>query len=201
MFKAGAFDNVLSISQRGLALYWNQLREAGALFPRFDQFAPGPRKHDPKQLAVWNIERKSSGWVFRALYCGKFLGEAMTSSFEGKTLHQVTPPVMLPAFLAGSNECANTGSVIYMILSTITHEGHSIDLERLLLPFGRNGKVEQIVASVQLVSATRRIERPVAANSFAARCDAKLAVRIQGSQRRHGSASCSGITTAQVPAN
>jgi hypothetical protein len=198
MFEVGSFNNILSISQRGLALYWDQLREGGAPFPRFDQFAPESRKHDPKQLAIWNIERQPGGRVFRALYGGRFFSEAMNTSFEGKALDQVTPPTLLPTFMAGSDECADTGAAIYMVLSTSAPEGHSIDLERLLLPFGRNGKVEQIVASVQLVSPAGRIERSAAATSFAARCDVKLAIRIRAGERHHKSADPRYIATTRA---
>ena len=65
-----------------------------------------------------------------------------------------------------------------MILRTADGAGHSVDLERLLLPFGDDGQVNQIVASLQLISLEGAAERRKIVNNFGAQLDCPLSVKI-----------------------
>jgi hypothetical protein len=146
--------------------------------PSFDQFDPGPKVHDPKQLAVWKVEGSDAELVFRAMYRGSLLDEAFNVGWTGKTLAEVTPPSLQPAIIGASNHCVSSGCAIYTVLRTHDGAGHPIDLERLLLPFGENGRVQLIVASLQLISLKGTVERRNVAESFEAQSDSVLAIRI-----------------------
>jgi hypothetical protein len=175
-FSNGTIHSIRSISQRALAASWARLAKDG--LPSFDQLEITSRVHDPKQLVVWKVEANSAGIVFRALYRGRLLDEAFNDGWSGKTLAEVTPPSLQPAIISASEHCVSTGCGIYTVLRTYDTEGFAVDLERLLLPFGKNGRAQHILASLQLISLEGTVERRNAAWSFESRSDVVLSVRI-----------------------
>jgi hypothetical protein len=175
-FEIGTVHSIRSISQHGLAAAWARLAKDG--LPRFEQFAPDQRVHDPKQLAVWKVETNHAETVFRALYRGSLLDEAFNDGWTGKTLEEVTPPSLQSAIIGASQQCAVTGCAIYSVLRTYDHDGFAIDLERLLLPFGKDGRVQVILASLQLISLQGTVKRREVVGNFEAQCETVLSVTI-----------------------
>jgi hypothetical protein len=116
--------------------------------------------------------------AFRALYRGSLIGEAVNEGWVGKTLDEVTPPSLRSPIVNASTHCANTGCAIYTVLRTCDAAGYSIDLERLLLPFGKNGRVGHIVASLQLISLEGQVERRKIVEHFEVRSECVLSVAI-----------------------
>ena len=175
-FENGTVQSIRSISQRALADVWAGLARDG--LPSFDQFRPGPRVHDPKQLAVWKVEANRTELDFRALYRGLLVDEAFSDDWTGKTLREVTPPSLQPAIISASAHCASTGCAVYTVLRTVDGAGFSVDLERLLLPFGKGGRVRLIVASLQLISLEGTVERRKIVKAFEAQSDTVRSIRI-----------------------
>jgi hypothetical protein len=124
------------------------------------------------------VETNSDGTVFRALYRGRLLDEAFKDGWSGKTLAEVTPPSLQVAIISGSEHCANTGNAVFAILRTYDSAGYAIDLERLLLPFGNDGRVDLILASLQLISLQGTVDRRNVVNNFEAQFEDVLAVSI-----------------------
>lgn len=152
-FQFASVQTIKSESQRALALYWIQLG-AGRPFPPFTDFRTDTLLHDPKQLVVWNIEGTGRLRKFRALYQGENISDAFNATWAGKTMEQVTPMSLRRPALDAARECANSGCMVYMVLSAWESSGTRIDCERLLLPFGSNGRVEQLLGSLQLANAS-----------------------------------------------
>jgi hypothetical protein len=177
-FSTGTLASIHSISQRGLAAYWQRLSAGSRAIPSFHRFQPEERLHDPKQIAVWKVEPGEGRPVFRALYRGRLLDEAFNYGWVGRTLDEVAPPGMREAIVTASNECARTACANYTVIRTFDSAYHAVDLERLLLPFGENGRVEQIVASLQLVSPEGDFERKTIVSQFEARLVCVLALNI-----------------------
>jgi hypothetical protein len=177
-FDNGTVHSIRSTSQRGLAAYWARLARAKKGLPAFDQFAPGQGIHDPKQLAVWKVENRKGQLDFRGLYRGSFIDEAVKDDWVGKPLSEVTPPALRAPIIKASAHCASSGCAIYTVLRTYDGAGFPIDLERLLLPFGKDGRVQVIVASLQLVSVEGEVERRAIIENFEAQMDILLSFRI-----------------------
>jgi hypothetical protein len=175
-FENGTVYSIRSVSQQALAASWARLGKEG--LPSFDQFDPGPGVHDPKQLVAWKVEVNDGQLDFRALYRGKLVDEAFNDGWTGKTLREVTPPSLQPAIIGASEHCVSTGYAVYTVLRTYNGAGFPIKLERLLLPFGRNGRVKIIVASLQLISLEGTVERPKVAKDFEAQSEVIVSVRI-----------------------
>jgi hypothetical protein len=177
-FDNGTVHSIRSTSQRGLAAYWARLALAKQGLPPFDQFTPNPRIHDPKHIAVWKVEAGNGQLDFRALYRGSFIDEVVHDAWVGKTLSEVAPPTLRSPIIAASAHCASSGCAIYTVLRTYDGAGFPLDLERLLLPFGKEGRVQVIVASLQLVNLEGKVERRTAVKNFEAQTDIVLSFRI-----------------------
>jgi hypothetical protein len=177
-FSTGNIQAIRSVSQRDLAAYWQGLGGKSRAIPSFHQFQPEEGLHDPKQLAIWKVEGGEDQTVFRALYRGRLLDEAFNEGWVGKTLVEVAPPALRDAIVSASMECAKTGCAIYTVLRTYDAAFRAVDLERLLLPFGENGRVEQIVASLQLASLEGTLQGQAAVKTFEARSVCTLAITI-----------------------
>jgi hypothetical protein len=175
-FENGTVRSIRSISQQGLAAAWARLAKDG--LPSFEQFDPGPRVHDPKQLAIWKVETNDGQNTFRALHRGSLLDEAFNEGWIGKTLAEVTPPSLQSVIISASDHCASTGCAVYTVLRTRDGAGFPVDLERLLLPFGKGGRVQLILASLQLISLKGTVERGKVVGSFKAHAESVLSVRI-----------------------
>lgn len=158
-------DAIRSPSQRALAEQWDRLA-AGRPFPAFTEYRPDPSIHDPKQLVVWNIEGSGRLRKFRALYQGENVADAFNTAWAGKTMEQVVPMSLRRPALDAAKECANSGCIVYMVLSTWDSFDNRIDCERLLLPFGADGKVEHLLGSLQLTNVPNAARRKRALGHF-----------------------------------
>jgi len=176
----GSFADVKSISQQAMCRYW--ARMAGDQpFPSLDQFRPEARLHDPKQLIIWSVERRVDGHTFRALFQGVSVGEVFNSSWVGKSMEEVLPRALKEFGLEAAEQCVTSGCAIYNVFSTYNTGGHTIDCERLLLPLGRCGRVEQMVGSLQLISMAGSFNRETVIRHFEWKTDVSCAIRIYAS--------------------
>jgi len=177
-FSPASIQSIKSISQHALTLYWNRLA-GGRSFPSIEEFDPGPRLHDPKQFVKWAIEDASGQRRFRALYQGANVAEVFNPSWAGRTMDEVVPVPLKSMSIDGANECAASGCAIYTVFATFDANGHRVDCERLLLPLGEGSTVQQIVASLQLVSVKGEFERKSVLSKFETLSHVVFAGRIQ----------------------
>jgi hypothetical protein len=134
--------------------------------------------HSDQASVVWKVEADNERNIFRALYRGSLLNQAFKDDWIGKTLTEIIPPSLRSAIISASDHCAMTGCAVYTVLRTYDDAGFAIDLERLLLPFGKDGRVQQILASLQLISLEGTIERAKVVECFEAQAESVLSIRI-----------------------
>lgn len=178
-FDAVPVQAVKSISQRNLALHWQSLHARFGL-PRFADFSPGDRAHDPRRLLVWTVGERDGQRDYRQLYRGDYAAEAF-----GAAMHPDEAPEPLRTLIrAGLDECATAASMIFMSISAPDPSGNRIDCERLLLPFGNGGtSVTQILSSLQLVSLEGTFDRPTVVQHFMTHAQATFCGRIEPAPR------------------
>ena len=164
--------------QRALANHWDLLA-AGRRFPEFTELKSEPGTFDPNQFVVWNVEGQGRQRKFRVLYQGENVAKVFNSDWMGRTMEQVVPMSLRRFTLRATKECAASGCLIYSIVSTIDTNGHRVDCEGLLLPFGRNGSVEQILTSLRLKSAQGAVQRKKILDNFKIQTDVILSGRIK----------------------
>jgi hypothetical protein len=166
-FQRVSLHSIRSNNQRALATQWNTLAAADG-FPAIDLFQPQAAGHNPEQIIVWDVEDagEAGDRCFRVRKVGQRATEAFGGSMVGKTMEELVPPALRTISLNGARECAQSGCAIYEIISTVDANAHQIDCERLLLPFGDQGNVDQIVASLQLISFQGAVEREAIRRDF-----------------------------------
>jgi hypothetical protein len=178
-FEAIPVQAVKSISQRNLAVHWQTLHARLGL-PRFADFSPGNRAHDPRQLLVWTVDEQNGAFGYRHLYGGAYVFEAFGLDATAATV----PERLRGVSKTGLDECVASASMIYMSIATSDPAGHSIACERLLLPFGSGGKaVTHIVASLQLVSVEGTFERRTIVQQFEREAEVTFCGRIPPATR------------------
>jgi PilZ domain/PAS domain len=164
-FGPTSIQSVRSPNQRELVAQW-QRASTGRLFPQITEFTPPER--ETKQLILWDVEADGTTRRFRMRRQGERLTETVAANLTGKTMDEVVPePLRTPA-LAAANECLESRCAVYEIITTIDASAHVIECERLLLPFGRDGKVECLIAALQLISYQGTVDRTTVANEFGA---------------------------------
>ena len=162
--------SIRSSNQRALATHWNALAGDRG-FPAIGAFNPQATDHSPEQMIVWDVENtgEAGGNCFRVRKVGLRAVEAIGDSPIGpigKTMEELAPPPLREISLNGARECVASGCAIYEIITTVDANAHVVECERLLLPFGDGEHVEQIVASLQLISFQGAIERQGFARDF-----------------------------------
>lgn len=168
------------VSQRALADYWDRLA-AGRPFPAFTELKSEPGMYDPKQFVVWHVEGRGRLQKFRALYQSENVAEVFNSNWLGKTMDEVVPMSLRRFTLEAARECVASGCLVYTIVSTIDPDGHRVDCEGLLLPFGRDGLVEQILTSLRLKSIQGRVQRKKILGNFKIQTDVLFSGKIKSS--------------------
>ena len=143
-------------------------------FPSIAEFNPQAKDHSPEQLIIWDVEGPMR---FRARKLGQRAAEALGGRLIGKTMDEAVPESLRVISLEGAEECATTGCAVYAIITTIAN-GHQVDCERLLLPFGEAEVVQHLVASLQLISFQGVIERQEVTRDFEVRSYVSLTGKI-----------------------
>lgn len=164
---------VKSISQYGLLMYWARVAQRRP-FPSIDEFQPNARLHDPKQLLFWNVEESESERVFRVLGHGQYVTESYRSSIIGRTMSELAPANMREFALETANRCVVSGCPVYSIIATHDTDGRRVDCERLVLPFGVDGRVGQLLVSLQLISAEGHFTRATIFQRFGSNAEVLL---------------------------
>jgi hypothetical protein len=144
---------IKSVRQRALVQHWREIGGGNGNLPSFEHFQPSPREYDPRQMMGWIVEGDGENRCFRTLQHGKFLSEAFhIDPLPLQAVQAVVPEPLLKIAVEGLNECAESRSPMYWVISTRDEAGRRVNCERLLLPFGENNKTMQIITSLQLIS-------------------------------------------------
>jgi hypothetical protein len=172
-FPSLSSHSIRSINQRALLTHWNAM-SSDRRFPSLGEFDPQARDHSPEQIIVWDVEGPMR---FRARSLGLRAAEVLGNGLVGKTMDQVVPETLRTISLEGAEECATSGCAVYAIITTIAN-GHQVDCERLLLPFGEADVVQHFVASLQLISFQGVIERQEVTRDFEMRSYVSLSGKV-----------------------
>jgi hypothetical protein len=170
-FQPVSMHSIRSSNQRALATHWNALATDRS-FPALAGF--NPQATGQEQMILWDVEKTgdAGGSCFRVRKVGLHAIEAIGDGPIGpigRTMEELAPPPLREISLNGARECVTSGCAIYEIITTVDANAHVVECERLLLPFGDGEHVEQIVASLQLISFQGAIERQGFVREFVGR--------------------------------
>ena len=145
-------DVISSVSQRGLALYWDRL-ERGASLPALSKFEPSERLHEAKLFMYSTIKFDGDRCRYLIDRYGSRLLDASGVDGHGKFLDTIIPEGLKIQALAAYDHCRLNKCLIYTVATTTDKEGRDVQYERLLLPFSEDQvRVDHIVSSLHLIS-------------------------------------------------
>lgn len=143
-------DVIRSVRQRWLLGHWSRARGQDAV-PNWKKLNPEDLAKMAESLMFCDVAAEDG---MRFLI--RFRGEQIAETFgpqEAKYLDDILHPVIREETLTAYRASVNTKQPVFTIASTNDPAGKPVNLERLVLPFSRNGEaVDRILASLEMVS-------------------------------------------------
>jgi hypothetical protein len=151
---------VKAIRQRGLLTEWSRRHlEAGGQLPSLDSFSPAFFEEEKGDMLMYGVADASAEPRLIISYDGQRLSQAYAKVGKGSVLQDVMGPrraaVILPIYYA----CIQRRLPVYSICAATDVNGTQVDFERLLLPFGTNGRVTDLIASLKTISVDGSFEQ------------------------------------------
>jgi hypothetical protein len=146
-------DVVRAINQRWLLKFWK--RHLGEhQVPPWQAVETDALKRMSANLSLLDVVGQNGGTRFLIRYHGAAVGEAYGSQdCRGKMLDEVIPAAHQAHALIPYRQAVDGGRPIYTVHDVADCDGRLVHFERLLLPFGRDGRsVDRILASFEFVS-------------------------------------------------
>jgi hypothetical protein len=151
---------VKAIRQRGLRTEWSRRHlDAGGQLPSLDSFCPAFFEEEKGDMLMYEVADASAEPRLIISYDGQRLSQAYARVSKGSVLQDVMGPrraaVILPIYYA----CIQRRLPLYSICAATDVNGTQVDFERLLLPFGTNGRVTDLIASLKTISVDGSFEQ------------------------------------------
>jgi hypothetical protein len=150
-FDEASAQIIRSITQRGLLLQWDRLRN-GRPLPLLRELDLDGRNHDMGQLSFWSVETDNGKSRYHVLREGSHMVSAYNSDRTGKYLDEMLPDHIKASVLAAHDRCRECACCVYTVSSVADATGKMVDCEQLLLPFGTGAAVTHVLTSLQLIS-------------------------------------------------
>lgn len=145
-------DVVRSVAQRWLLNHWLRLR-GNRPCPTWGDVDTGEFRSQADTVMFCDVV--TSGGAPRLLirYHGERIAQAYGGDCRGKFLDEVLPPTWREGAIATYCEALRGRYPVYNVVDTRDRDGRLVHMERLLLPFGRNGEaVDRVLASIETLS-------------------------------------------------
>lgn len=149
---------IRSIRQRVLLNGWLRALRKGGPLPILTDFDPEAGADELADMMGFDVEGEHEGARFRITQEGSRLTttygnahvapEARTNRF----LDDAIGPYLYARVVSCYRECVQRKRPIYSITAIKDPDGKDVSYERLLLPFGNDGAVKQIVGSYKTIS-------------------------------------------------
>ena len=151
---------IKSIRQRDLLTEWSRrFVESGVRLPSLDTFYPPFFDEEKGDMLIYQLADASEQPRFIIRFDGQRLSQAYAKVGKGAVLQDVMGPkraaVILPLYYA----CVQRRVPIYSICAATDVHGTQVDFERLLLPFGTEGRVTDLIASLKTISVDGSFEQ------------------------------------------
>jgi hypothetical protein len=151
-FMSSRPDVIRSADQRRLLQYWNS-RRSTAILPVWDCIEVPELDAISGSLSYADVVAASDHPRFLIRYHGARVAELYGAVCIGKHLDEVLPPAYRTSALATYYKVVNEKLPVYTVADTRDRGGRIVHYERLLLPFGSDGRtVDRILVSLETVS-------------------------------------------------
>ena len=150
---------VQSINQRWLLNQWKRLRNGNPL-PVWKHLPVDDLKRMLDTLMFCDLVPGDEGGRFLIRYIGKQIALSYGGDFQGRHLDEALPKIWRENALTTYRKAIRSGRPVYNAVDTRDRDGRMVHLERLLLPFSRDGVAgHHILASIETVSLEGKFEQ------------------------------------------
>jgi hypothetical protein len=157
MIFASAMPSVVrSIRQRDFLNHWLRLFGRQQSLPSFVDFKPDRIEDELPDLMYYDIRREFGELRYGATFSGTRLIESYGFSATGRDLQDLLHPDVWQHVQPIYDGCIERGLPIYSAFTVIDVAGQQVAYERLVLPFGEDGQVRQMIASIKSISTEGR---------------------------------------------
>jgi hypothetical protein len=152
LFESVSPSAVRAIRQREFLKEWLRLYSRHGRLPPVAEFEPARIGDEMPDLMIYDVEYVESEPRYRVMHEGRRLIDAYGIVGKGKHLQNtISPPVWVhlePIY----RQCVSVALPVYSAFHVSDAEGRKVEYERLLLPFGNDGVVRNMIASIKAIS-------------------------------------------------
>lgn len=152
MFTSEMPSVVRSIRQRDFLNHWLRLYSRRGSLPDIADFKPDRIEDELPDLMYYDIRHERGEWRYFATFSGTRLIESYGFSSTGHDLQDLLHATVWQHVQPIYDACIEKAMPIYSAFTVIDVTGQQVAYERLLLPFGDNGAVRQMIASIKSIS-------------------------------------------------
>lgn len=159
-FESAAPSIVKSVKQRDMLNAWVRLYVKDNK-PALANYTPDRLVEEKRDLVYYKVFITEAGPRFMINSEGSRLAHAygrVNQGNKGTWLEDYLGAELMPIVLPVYFECTKRGLPIYTITKVEDVRGHTIDYERLMLPFFSDGVLSDILISGKLISEASRFE-------------------------------------------
>ena len=170
---------IKSVNQRWLLKHWNHLREGNAL-PRWRHLPVEDLKQIEDTLMFCDLVSDAAGERFLIRYLGARIALSYGGDFQGRYLDEALPESWRENALKTYRKAIDSRLPVYNAVDTYDRDGCLVHLERLLLPFSRDGvTADRILASIETISLEGKFAQDNLGNSPHVRSNCALVATIE----------------------
>lgn len=143
---------VRAIRQREFLKEWIRLYARYGRLPPVNEFEPARIGDEMPDLMIYDVEYIDNEPRYRVTHEGRRLIDAYGITGKGQHLHITISPALWIYLEPIYRQCVSVALPVYSAFHVTDAEGRKVDYERLLLPFGTDGVVRNMIASIKAIS-------------------------------------------------
>lgn len=152
IFESAGPSVVKSIRQRDLLNTWLRLFARSQTIPRLDDYRPERIEDELPDLVYYTVEMSTEQPRLTIQSDGTRMSTAYGNRGKGRYLDEYLGERLAPIVMPVYHECIRRRLPAYTVADMIDVNGRTVAYERLLLPFGNEGVVTDIIASLKTIS-------------------------------------------------
>lgn len=158
IFESAGPSVVKSIKQRDLLNTWLRLFARNRSIPRLADYQPERLEDERPDLVYYTVDMLAAPPRLTIQSNGTRMSTAYGNTGKGRYLDEYLGERLAPTVMPVYHECIRCRLPAYTISDMTDVDGRMVAYERLLLPFGEEGVVTDIVASLKTISEDGRFE-------------------------------------------
>lgn len=145
-------DIVQSIRQRWLLHHWNHLC-GPAVAPPWNRLDAEQLARTAETLVFVDVVRSGGDIRYRLRFRGAQVTAIFGSGGIGGFVDEVLPASMRDLAMISYRQTVETGQPTFSVIETLDRDGRPVTIERLLLPFSRDGRtIDRILGSIEAIT-------------------------------------------------